>query len=109
MFCATAARKNCSLVINCHEQLVNPEYIEKALKWAKTEYGPENVHAIEILVSDYTMAADGWMLIQWGFERRIIANDKSGLHCWHRVFRNSLAEHVSEGILRTAEEVHDHY
>ena len=81
---ANFRREDGCLVVNCHEQLMNDEHIAKSLKWAKTEYGPENVKSIEILVSDYTMAVDGWMLIRWGFERKIIANDMSGLHCWRR-------------------------
>jgi len=83
---ANFRREDGTLVINCHEQLVNSSYIAKALKWAKTEYGPANVKAVELWISDYTMVNDGFMLTRCGFERRIIANDKSGLHCWRRVF-----------------------
>jgi hypothetical protein len=80
------ARK--TIVIKCYEQGVNPELIRRSVLLAAKEHGTDAIAAIEVMVSDATMAsADGVWLIANGYERQLDANVKSGLYRFRKVIK----------------------
>lgn len=85
-------RERQTIVIKLYEMSVdpdeNPEVVRRAINQTASEYGANNVKAVEILVSDSVMAsADGVWLITNGYDRVIVANEKSGLFRFRKAVR----------------------
>jgi len=77
-----------TIVIKFYQKSVNPDLIRRAINETAREYGPENVAAVEVLVSDRVMThGDGMLLLNLGYDRVIIANEKSGLYRFRKPVR----------------------
>jgi hypothetical protein len=77
-----------TVVIKFNESSVNPAFVRRGVNQVANEVGANNVKAVEILVSDSVMAsADGVWLITNGYDRVIVANEKSGLYRFRKPVR----------------------
>lgn len=77
-----------TIVIKFYKMSVNPEVVRRGINQVASEVGAENVKAVEILVSDEVMAsADGVWLVTNGYDRVIVANEKSGLYRFRKAVR----------------------
>jgi len=81
-------RERKTIVIKFYEQCIDPELIRRSVLLAAKEHGTAAIAAIEVMVSDATMASeDGVWLVANGYERQLDANVKSGLYRFRKVIK----------------------